>query len=232
MKIKSAIITEASGALGGLVASHNRGGLYFRARVVPVNPNTPQQQAIRGFVAMLTARWQSVLTPLQRASWDLYALNVPLPDRLGEPRNVGGLAMYVRSNVPRLQANLTLIDSAPIIFDLGSYTPPGFSNFTAAGNSFETLFDGFGADAWPAEDGAAMLVYTSRAESLAVNFFKGPYRFADSILGSVADPPVPPFVTTPAFALVQGTKIFVRVDVTRADGRYGADVRGFGIVAA
>jgi hypothetical protein len=232
MKIKSAIITEASGSVGGLTASHNRGGLYLRARVIPVNPNTVQQQEIRSLVAMLTSRWQSILTELQRASWDLYALNVPLPDRLGEPRNVGGIAMYVRSNVPRLQDGLDLVDTAPFIFDLGSYTPPSVSVFTAAGNSFQVFFDGFGVDTWPAEDGAAMLIYTSRAQSLAVNFFKGPYRLSDRILGDSAIPPTSPFTATPAFALVEGTKIFVRVNVSRVDGRLGTENRSFGIVVA
>lgn len=224
MKIKSGLMTEASGSLGGLTASHNRGGLYLRARVVPVNPNTPQQQAIRSFVAQLSNLWLTTLNTFQRASWDTYALLVPLPDRLGEPRNVGGLAMYIRSNVPRLQVGLPRVDSAPSIFNLGDYTPVAFSNASAGGNSFDIDFTE--ADDWVTEDDAAMLVFSSRGQSASINFFKGPYRTLPGILGDLALPPTTPFAAVPAFALVADQTLFVRVNVTRADGRLSTEQRG------
>ena len=41
--------TKLSGSLGGIVASHNRFGSYFRQRTVPVNPDTADQQMVRGY---------------------------------------------------------------------------------------------------------------------------------------------------------------------------------------
>lgn len=221
MKIKSALMTEASGSLGGLVASHNRGGLYLRARAVPVNPNTPQQQLIRGFVAQLTSLWTDVLTAPQRASWDLYAENVPLPDRLGEPRNVGGLAMYVRSNVPRMQSPLPRVDTAPLIFNLGDYSAPSFNTLSEATQDVTTVFSG--TDEWVSETQAALIFYSSRAQNPSINYFKGPYRLADRILGSQPAPPVPPVQLSVAFPFVVGQRIFFRYNVTRADGRLGSE---------
>lgn len=217
MKIKSALITEASGSLGGITASHNRGGLYLRARVVPVNPNTPEQQAIRSFVAQLSNLWVNTLTDFLRASWDFYAQNVPLPDRLGEPRNVGGLAMYIRSNVPRLQVALPRVDTGPAIMNLGDFTAPVFAAPIESGQTTSVGFTE--TDAWVAEDDAAMLFFASRPQSAAINFFKGPYRTFPGILGNLALPPTSPVVTPLPFGFVAGQKIFFRANVTRADGR-------------
>ena len=229
MKFKSALVTEASGSIGGMTASRNRGGQYLRARAVPVNPNTPQQQAIRGFVASLTSGWNSLLTSDQRSSWDEYALNVPLPDTLGEPRNVGGLAMYVRSNVPRLQAALPQVDDAPTTFNLGSFTNPSFGTFAATTNDFAVTFTA--ADAWANEDDSAMLLLGSRPQNPAVNFFKGPYRFAGLIAGDAITPPTSPATIVNPFAFAVGQRVFVQARISRVDGRLTLPFRGNGIGA-
>ncbi len=221
MKIKSAIITEASGSIGGLTASHNRGGLYFRARTIPVNPNTPQQQAIRGFVAQLANLWLNTLTEVQRTAWDTYALQVPLPDRLGEPRNVGGLAMYIRSNVPRLQIGFDRIDVAPTTFNLGDYTTPTMGQPTAATQQFPVVFSE--TDAWVLEEDSALAFWVSRPQNPSINYFKGPYRYSVAIAGDPLVPPTSPQNINVSFPFVAGQKIFIRTNVTRIDGRLGTE---------
>ncbi|KKM06452.1 hypothetical protein LCGC14_1743870, partial [marine sediment metagenome] len=47
MLFKSGLITQGSGSIGGLTASHNRGGMYFRARTIPTNPATSFQTVVR-----------------------------------------------------------------------------------------------------------------------------------------------------------------------------------------
>lgn len=229
MKFKSALITDASGSIGGLTASRNRGGPYLRARVVPVNPNTPFQQAIRGFVAGLTSRWGNILTPAEREAWDVYALNVPLPDTLGDPRNVGGMAMFIRSNVPRLQAALPRTDAAPVVFDLGSFTNPSFGTFAGASDDFAVTFDD--TDLWANEDDSAMLIYSSRPQNPSINFFKGPYRFAGMIDGDGVTAPTSPATIAASFVFAAGQKIFVQIRITRADGRLTLPFRGGGVAA-
>ena len=218
--------TDLSGSVGGIVASHNRGGPYFRNRAIPVNPNTPQQQAVRGFLATLTSLWNDTLTAVQRAAWDLYALNVPLPNAIGEPRNVGGLPMYIRSNVPRLQVALPRVDDAPIIFNLGDFTNPSFDTFVAAVETYNVNFTP--ADAWANEDDSAMLLSSSRPQNPTINFFKGPYRADAPILGVAAGPPATPVVTLAAFPFGVGNRVFVTARITRADGRLSLPFRGFG----
>ncbi len=229
MKWKGALATELSGSLGGITASRNRGGPYFRARVTPVNPATPFQAAVRGFVATLTSAWNSVLTPGQRDGWNFYALSVQLPDTFGDPRNVSGIAMYVRSNVPRLQAALARTDDAPLVFNLGTFTNPGFETFVAAANTFDVTFAN--TDLWANEDGSAMIILASRPQNPSVNFFKGPYRFAGLVAGDAILPPTSPETINAPFNIGVGQRIFVQARVSRADGRLALPFRGFGLGA-
>lgn len=225
MKFKSPIISQASGSLAGATFAHNKGGLYMRARSIPTNPNTPQQQQIRSLVASLTAAWLNELDATQREGWEIYAANVPLLDRLGEPRNVTGLNHYVRSNVPRLQSGGTLlrIDDAPTVYNLGEYTPPVPGSVTVATDVLSLAFTA--TDAWATEDLAAMLVYCSRPQSTSINYFKGPYRYAGVILGDTPAPTSPASITVP-FNVEAGQRVFVRAQVVRADGRLSMPFRG------
>jgi hypothetical protein len=227
MKCRPLLADAMSGSVGGLVASHNRGGTYFRQRATPVNPGSTYQDLVRQILAQLTSLWQTVLTQDQRDAWDAYAANVTLPDRLGDQRNVGGIAQYVRSNVPRLQAGLTRVDDGPTVYNLGDFTLPTIASITAP----TALSLGFTTgDDWVSEDGAAMLVFGSRGQNASINYFKGPYRFAGSIDGDSGTPPTSPAAITLPFVLTAGQKGFIKYAVTRADGRLSTSFRDFDIV--
>lgn len=222
MKFKGTIIGEASGSVASLTFSHNRGGQYIRQRAIPVNPGTIFQQVMRSLLAGLMSEWNSVLTPAQRDGWDQYALNVLMPDALGEPRNVGGSAMYVRSNASRLQALLPAVLDAPTEFNLGDYTLPTIASITAP----TALSLGFtDTDTWVDEDDSAMLIYGSRGNNASINYFKGPYRFADLIAGDSTTPPTTPAAIVLPFTLAAGQKAFIQGRVSRADGRLSSPFR-------
>lgn len=216
MLFKSQVFTQASGSIGGQTFSHNKGGLYTRARTVPVNPATAQQQAVRNAMSQLAARWVSTLTNLQRADWLTYSQNVPLIGPLGDPREVGALPMYQRSNVSRLQAGLAVVDDAPTTFDLGDFTTPTMTA-SAIGNTISVTFDD--SDAWANEDDSALLVYASNAQNASINFFKGPYRLKSSIDGDSVTPPTTPAVVPLSYSLTAGQRVFAQFRATRADGR-------------
>ena len=202
--------------MGGVTASHNRGGQYLRKRAVPVNPNTTQQAAIRGYMANLSNRWVNVLTSAQRAAWDAYALAVPIPDALGAPRNIGGIAMYNRSNVSRIQASLTTIDAAPSVFDLGGFTAPGITSITASTGIMIITFTN--TDSWATASGGALLVYASRGQNPSINGFKGPYRFAGKVAGAGTAPTSPQNITLP-FPVAATQRVFLQFRATQSDAR-------------
>lgn len=227
MKFKSGMMTQASGSLGGMTAAHNRGGLYLRARSIPVNTNTQQQQDVRNALTQLTTAWGSTLTQVQRDAWQVYADNVPQTNALGDSITLSGIASYVRANTSRLQAALDRVDDAPTIFNIGDFTQPVLGTAAASTNQLQFAFDD--ADEWANEDGSAMLVYISRPASPSINFFAGPYRFATAIEGDATTAPTSPVTIDTPFPFAVGNKLFVRVRVTRADGRLSGNFRDFAI---
>lgn len=223
MKFKSQVYTEASGSIGGVTYSHNRGGMYTRARAIPVDPGSAFQLAIRAIVAALTSAWNDTLTAAQRTAWETYAANVLIPDRLGEPRNIGGIGQYIRTNVPRLQGSLSRLDDGPTVFNLGEFTAPAIASVTAPNTASITFTTG---DAWHAA-GGAMYILASRGVNPTLNYFKGPYRFADEILSADTSPHS---VTLP-FAVAAGQKVFFQFRAEQPDGRISLPFR-LGAVAA
>lgn len=229
MKFKSALLTSASGSVGGATWSRNKGGMYIRARAIPTNPSSTYQQTVRSAMAQLVTLWGSVLTAAQRAAWDVYADNTPLIDPLGSPTLVSGLNMYVRGNVLRLQTALVRADDAPTTYDLGGYTEPSVTASEAT-QQVSVAFDN--TDAWANEDEAAMFCSVSRPFGAGINYFTGPYRLAGLVEGDSTTPPTSPATIAVPFAFVAGQKLGVRCVVSRADGRRSADFRDVIVAAA
>lgn len=224
-------VATISGSIGGVTFSHNRGGPYMRTRAIPTNPNTVFQQAVRGFMSQLTVLWSTVLTAAQRAQWDAYAEAVPLPNPQGEPRNVGGLGMYIRCNVPRLQsAVLTRVDDGPTNHTLAAMTNPLLSGASEATSNFQISFAP--TDDWANDDDGAMLLYGSRAINVTRNFFKGPYRFAGLVQGNSTTPPTSPATISSPFPLVETLALHVRAIALTGDGRVSSDFRDVDAIGA
>lgn len=226
MKFKGTVIGEASGSVASLTFSHNRGGQYIRQRAVPTNPATAFQVAMRNYMAALTSAWNQTLTAAERAAWDLYANNVPLSDTLGEPRNIGGLGQYIRTNTVRLQNSIAQLNAAPTTFNLGAFTNPTISALTASTDAVAIAFTN--TDAWAIAAGGYMLVYVGRPQNPSINYFKGPYRLAGKISGA-ASPPTSPASFTSPFPFAVGNRIFVQIRVMQVDGRLSSPFRISGL---
>lgn len=113
MKFRSAILADARGSMGGMTASRNKGGSYFRSRVKPTNPNSEAQQEVRQAFALAVAGW-SILTAGQRASWNSYAEQTPVTDSLGEQIKHSGRAWYVAQAAFLLRIGENAVATAPI----------------------------------------------------------------------------------------------------------------------
>lgn len=226
MKFKSALVTQISGSIGGMTGSRNAGGLYFRGRAMPSNPNTPGQQAIRQTFGSLTNAWH-LLTQAQRDDWAVYAQNVPLPDRLGDQRNVSGQNQFVRANAPRVQAGLAIISAAPTTFNIGNTPVP----------AAELVVDDAGTVSVNVTVGTPgiagnILSYVSRPQTATINYFRGPYQLIGATaFASPGSAAVTAGGASP-FAQAIGQKVFLRVQCTLADGRLSADMQISGIVVA
>jgi len=205
----------ASGKAGAMVASHNKGGQYIRARTTPTNPRTQFQQDVRNSLSTLSSSWRS-LTQLQRTGWEIYGTQVPTTNALGDSIIISGIAAYVRANTPRLQAGLSLVSDAPTIFDSGDTGGFDVTLTNASHGTFtlQTLPTG-----WTTGTSAtAALLYTSRPQNVTINFFGGPYRLA-AVLAS----PATAMGFTPAFN-IGGDQMFFRARITREDGRLSPSI--------
>ncbi len=224
MKFKSALVTQVSGSLGGMVGSHNRGGLYLRARTVPVNPQSAFQQAVRNFMSTLVVAWSQTLTALQREGWQTYADNVEITDPLGDKRKATALDWYVGCNVPRLQVGGTRVDAPPTVFTLATLTPVVITSITATTRVLVMTFTN--TDLWAATTGGFLGIYISPPQSPGITFYKGPYRFLDKIVGSTGTPPTSPFTSVAGpFPMAAGQNVFFQFRALNADGRYSSPFR-------
>lgn len=224
--VPTELFTVASGSVGDVVFSHNQHGPYIRDRTFPTDPATPQQLAVRGFMTQLVTAWRTALTPTERRAWDAFALAVPRRTALARRTNAGGLAMYIRANVPRLQAGPVVsprVDQAPT-----SFTAPPLTLITRVVLNYvdDTLHPFFDPDdAWANEFRSPVLFWASPPVAPTRNFYKGPYRFAGEInggpLGVVQNPATIP-LPFPADAT---DRIFIRGRLSTSDGRLAPSFR-------
>ncbi len=122
MKFKSQVYTQASGSIGGVTYSRNRGGMYTRSRTIPVNPNTERQGEARSNLAQAVNAWSNTLGDTQRQAWTTYANGTPVVDRLGDQLILSGQQMFIKCTLPRLIAGLPIITAGPL--DAGLATTP------------------------------------------------------------------------------------------------------------
>jgi len=229
-EVQIQVYTQVSGSIGGITYAHAKGGtMYSRARAIPVNPATANQTLVRNAMTVLANAWGSLLTGPQRDSWDMYALNVPVTNPLGDSILLSGQNWFVGSNVLALQgqaklgAGLALAQTGPVTFNRGDFTLPTAVTYNvAAGLSLSFT----NTDDWANEDEAAMLVFQGLPRSQSTKFFKGPWRLVGAIEGDSITPPTSPFTVSAAnltslgFTVSLSELVSTAVVVLRADGRY------------
>jgi len=223
-------ITEMRGSMAGNVYSRNKSGAYIRARTTPTNPNTAAQQAVRAAMSALTVRWAQTLTAAQRTAWNLYAASVAMTNKLGETMYLSGFNHYIRSNSILARAGLTLVDAGPTIFELPDTDPAFAITASEAAQEIAVVFDD--TMAWANLDGAFMHIFQGSPQNAQINYFNGPWLYADSLVGvTVAGLASPQDVTAvTAFAELQKLWIYGRIQM--ADGRLSAPFRASCFAAA
>ena len=210
-------IVQMSGAIAGDVFARNATCNYVRARTKPTNPNTEHQQKIRGSIAVLCARWSTVLTAAQRAAWGVYASNVVMKNKLGESVYLSGFNHYIRSNIIAESLAETIVDAGPVIFELPGKDP---TLSVSASEATQELTIGFDNTLpWAVEDGGHIYFFQGLPQNAQRNYFGGPWRFFGYRVGVDPGGPVEPYVNTGVFAVAEGQHQWVYARIRRADGR-------------
>lgn len=208
---------HVAGSVAGTCSQRGNVGSVVRNRSLPVRKRSSRQAASRVFFGSLTIAWQTELTQAQRASWRVYAANVPWKNRLGSPATLAGVTHFVRSNLPRLLAGLPRVDVAPGLFGLAD-APRFLSAVGSAATNVVWL--GFSpADPWQVEPGAFLASRLTLPQNSAVSYPKRLARSLPSILGDDVSPPSIPHVLSAPYAFAQSQRLWLSARIGRADGR-------------
>ena len=127
-----------------------------------------------------------------------------------------------------VQAGLSVVDAGPTVYTLPNFSAP---TMVADESAQEVDLSYTNTDSWAGEVGGAMLLSLGRPQNPSINYFKGPYRYADKVAGA-ATPPTSPETITPPFPITEGQKVFGFVRVCRADGRLSEPFRLEAVVQA
>lgn len=232
MKFKSPVYSQVSGSIAGLTYANNAGGLYARARSIPVDPSSAAQQAVRATFAALAQAWRDTLTAAQRIDWNTWASQNPITNSFGDPLVLSGQQMYVRLNACRLRTSFaTRVDAAPTTAGLASLTP-GTLSASVGANDIELTYTN--TDAWANEAEGGLMLRCSPAQSAGRTFFRGPYRLCAAVQGDGSTAPTSPLIGAPPFGEgpTAGQVFFAVAIAFRADGRLSNAQRLGPVVAA
>lgn len=223
MKISTGLAGEMSGSIGGITASHNRGGAYLRRRAIPTNPATARQDDVRSGFASAVNAWTNVLTEQQREEWRVFAANTPTVDTLGNPLVLTGQQAYIKANQIRLQISGTLQNNAPEDFNNGP------SPVFAVSNPFFDLTDDTltvgGTIPGTAPAGGVLVLYIGKSQNPSRTFYKGPYQLAwqNPFSAAASTWTVEVDITDPEYTsdypIIVGNKTPMRVVLVYNDGR-------------
>jgi hypothetical protein len=215
---------SASGKLGALVASRNRGGQYLRSRVTPVNPSTTFQQAVRNALRSLVSLWTSTLTDEQRNGWETYGSNVTVTDSLGDARTRTGQNWFIGNNTPRLQSGIARVDDAPNVFNQGD---TGDAVFDMTSDTAGSLTLGTAPDGWSdSTNSQTLMLYISRPINASRNFLKLPTQLVGTLSNVAVSPPAGGAFTLPFPNSGADVKVAFYYRIAREDGRLSGPFRG------
>lgn len=177
----SALLGRISRSAGSTTFGHNRFGAYFRNRVIPTNPVTPAQTAIRVDFGDHSSNYRS-LTQEQRDEWINYGENYAKTDTLGQTYGLTGLQAYVSVNRNLATYGIAAI-SAP-----GLFSPPsGLASASATVEEGGDLIVAYTVTPLPALSKVA--IFATRPLSAGINFqSNGAYKLIAVSAAAAASP--------------------------------------------
>lgn len=166
----SALVNDARNKQGGTVFTKTRFGAMNRRKVSPIQPRTPDQTQVRALFTLLSKRWGSTLTSVQRAGWIALAQSHPRTNIFGNTIILTGLQLYQSLNRNLQSIGVAIIDAPPASLSVGS---PGTITLANAVGPPTTLTVDAGTE--PAV-GEVPVVVAARALSPGRQFVGGLYR--------------------------------------------------------
>jgi hypothetical protein len=204
MKFLSESMTSASGSIGGVTYSHNRSGMYRRARRVPVNPNTTYQQSQRDAFSTAAGLWRTLTAP-QRADWEAYAAATPTTNSLGQTVYLTGAQQHQAYNALSYRFGLGALAAPPATPGRAPLGMPVVAIDQSAVSVAITDID-------TGMNTGVLGIFLGDPVSAGVSFFAGPYQLRTTgnvAAGAVAA--ITPVAGRNGSTMVAGTRIPYRL---------------------
>lgn len=235
MRVQSAILTDMSGKLGGLVAAKARGGIqYLRALVVPRNPSSYLQLAVRAAISSASAYWRTAMNEAeQEAWWDI------------AEGSQTGQSLFVRVNQPRFYVNNTdravTADGVEYTTDIPTVvTPPDglstdqFTPEVTIDDSVNQMdVNGTDTGTWSSEvvtsgKASLLLVYASHQQNASRFSRQHPYALIAAIVRPPAADPIddvtPIDLAALGYTTIAGRVMYVKTIAHDQNGRVSVPI--------
>lgn len=167
----------------------------------------------------LCHRWTTLTAP-QQAAWVTYAANTVMPQPPYQTTFITAAEHYMRTNTIRTHVGLSVIDAAPVIFDLGTTGGLTLNLAREAGSTVYRMFWRIGSGApWAINPNAAVIGRLAPGINRTAPTYRGPFANANvpKVFGTV--PPLTGFTFFSARRGRNGQLVTARIRVCEADGR-------------
>lgn len=177
----SILLGRLSRSAGSTTAGHNRYGAYLRNRVIPTNPVTEAQTAVRDQFSNITQAWRE-LTEAQRAQWNAFGPEIVRTDSLGETYTLNGQTAFMYVNRNRITTGQAILEDAPDV------DPPD-AILTATPTLTDTPTMSIAYTATPLGTNDKLLIFATRGVSQGKNFLpNGDYKLIFISAAAAASP--------------------------------------------
>lgn len=209
--VPSALIGRLSRSAGSTTAGHNRYGAYLRNRVIPTNPVTTPQTAVRDQFSDASQAWRD-LTQEQRDAWNAFGPEIVRTDSLGETYTLNGQTAFMYVNRNRITCGQAILSDAPDVDP-----PPALLTATPTidvglGNAHTIAYT-----ATPLGTNDKLLIFATRGVSQGKNFLpNGDYKLIMITAAAAASPANIAAAYVAVFGNpVEDEKIFYKLKVVR-----------------
>ena len=209
----SPLVNDLRGSVGGVTFGRNSAGMFARAKVTPINPDTALQIAVRAKFAIAAIAWRSTLNATERDAWNLLGTTTTFKNALGDDYNPSGIQLYIRSSVLLQLASASPVSTPPAtaIVPVGEFT---VAHLIATGIELTARPD-------PGLTNPLLITSISGPLSKGITFFKGP--FAISGVFDAAEVAALPITLKPTSELIINSRYFIRFRVIELLGAASTD---------
>jgi len=221
------IVSTLSGKQGGVVASRNGSGSYFRRLAIPVTVTSDAAVAAKAAFANASQHWRT-LTDAQQAAWKSFARENPVTDALGQQVTLSGIAICTSLNSRLSQMSIAHIDVPPVTAPPVALATASLTPDIGAGD-FD--FD-YTVSAVPAS--TQYWVWFAVVNSAGISYVRNLYRRASQIAAAAASPYDPEAEIALRFGTLQVGQVihFKAAAVSEVSGQISSFIFGKGTVVS